>query len=475
MATTTETCKVNSNGGEVNVSASSNGRAPPSEDVNGEVNCQTKKAKMSSGDNNEVVTVVVGTQWGDEGKGKVVDMLALSAEVVCRCQGGNNAGHTVVVDDIVYDFHLLPSGIVHPACDVVIGNGVVVNLPELFNEIEKNEGKGLTILEKRLKISNRAHLVFDLHLKLDGVQEMKRGRNSIGTTKKGIGPTYASKATRNGLRICDLVGDFEYFAEKFTNLMEYHNTACPELEIDVEAELLKYKKLREKVLPFVVDTVLFINKAIESGRKILIEGAQSTMLDIDFGPYPYVTSSNCSVGGVCTGLGIPPRNIGNVYGVVKAYLTRVGSGGFPTELLNETGDLLQKRGHEFGVTTGRRRRIGWLDMVMLRYSHMINGFSAVAITKLDIMDVLEEVKIGVSYTLNGKPMESFPASDEDLKRVEVEYITLPGWMSSTEEVRIFADLPENARNYVRKIEELLKVPVKWIGVGKSRASMIQVF
>ncbi|XP_014786575.1 adenylosuccinate synthetase [Octopus bimaculoides] len=467
--------KVNSSFNKV---ADTNGGTSQAAEFNGDVDClqqqqtKTKKAKMT---NEDVVTVVVGTQWGDEGKGKVVDILAMSADVVCRCQGGNNAGHTVVVDDVVYDFHLLPSGIIHPTCDVIIGNGVVVNLPELFHEIEKNAAKGLTNWQNRLKISNRAHLVFDLHMKLDGVQEMKRGRNSIGTTKKGIGPTYASKATRNGLRICDLVGDFNLFTERFKNLIDYHNTSCPELTWNVEEELGKYKLLREKVKPFVVDSVLYLNNAIKNGRKILIEGAQSTMLDIDFGPYPYVTSSNCSVGGVCTGLGIPPRNIGNVYGVVKAYLTRVGAGGFPTELLDDLGDLLQKRGAEFGVTTGRRRRIGWIDMVMLRYSHMINGFSAVAITKLDILDVLKEVKIGITYKLDGKPIESIPASDEDLKRVEVEYLTLPGWLTSTENVRKFEDLPENAQKYVRKIEELLNVPVKWIGVGQARSSIIQVF
>ncbi|XP_052271930.1 adenylosuccinate synthetase-like [Dreissena polymorpha] len=406
------------------------------------------------------VTVVLGTQWGDEGKGKVVDMLATSADVVCRCQGGNNAGHTVVVGDKKYAFHMLPSGIVNPNCTAVIGNGCVVHIEQLLAEVNKAVANGLADWRTRLLISNRAHIVFDLHQKVDGLQESGRGKDLIGTTKRGIGPAYSSKATRNGLRMGDLVGDFECFSNRFEALVEYFKKHHTGLEIDVESELKKYKDLAEQIRPLVVDTIPYLNKAITSGKTVLVEGAQSNVLDIDFGLYPYVTSSNCSIGGVCTGLGIPPHVIGDVFGVVKAYTTRVGSGGFPTELFCEKGELLSSRGHEFGVTTGRKRRVGWLDMVMLRYSAMINGFTAVAITKLDILDVFEEIKIGVAYSIEGeKVTDSFPATDEVLKKVEVEYLTLPGWKTNTEDVRKFADLPGEAQAYVRKIEELMGVPV----------------
>ncbi|KAK3608663.1 hypothetical protein CHS0354_042675 [Potamilus streckersoni] len=419
------------------------------------------------------VTVVLGTQWGDEGKGKVVDMISHKADIVCRCQGGNNAGHTVVVGKKEYAFHILPSGVVNPDCVAVIGNGCVIHLKQLFEEIEQNEVKGLRICPSRLQISNRAHIVFDIHQKADGLQESVRGKNLIGTTKRGIGPAYSSKATRNGLRICDLIGDFGIFSEKYQHLVEYFMQRYPNLEVNVEADLKELSELRDRIRPFVTDTVLYLHDAVKEGKKILIEGAQSSILDLDFGLYPYVTSSNCSVGGVCTGLGIPPHEIGEVYGVVKAYLTRVGSGGFPTELDNEHGNLLVDRGHEYGVTTGRRRRVGWLDIVMLRYSNMINGFTAIAITKLDILDVFEEIKIGVAYIIDGQRMESsFPATDEDLKKVTVEYITLPGWKKNTENVRSFKELPKEAQNYVNKIQELMGVQVKWIGVGKARDSII---
>ncbi|CAG5119811.1 unnamed protein product [Candidula unifasciata] len=417
------------------------------------------------------VNVVLGTQWGDEGKGKVVDMLAADADICCRCQGGNNAGHSVHVQDKHYAFHLLPSGVIYPSCKGVIGNGVVINLPDLFKEIEKN---ALDNLENRLVISDRSHLVFDLHQLVDGMLEDGRGHKLIGTTKKGIGPAYASKATRNGLRICDLLGDFVKFSEKFTHLVDHFKQMYPELIVDIDSDLTLYKELAERVRPMAKDTVSYLHTAILENKRILVECAQSTILDIDFGLYPYVTSSNCSVGGVCTGLGIPPHCVGEVYGVVKAYLTRVGSGGFPTELNNEQGELLQKRGGEFGVTTGRPRRCGWLDLAMLQYSNMINGFTGLAVTKLDILDVFEEIKVGVAYILNGEKLNTFPASDDDLRKVEVEYKTLPGWNTSTEHARKFSDLPLNAQRYVRTIESYIGVPVRWVGVGKDRDSIISI-
>ncbi|KAG9472230.1 hypothetical protein GDO78_020663 [Eleutherodactylus coqui] len=372
------------------------------------------------------VTVVLGAQWGDEGKGKVVDLLAQDADIVCRCQGGNNAGHTVVVDSVEYDFHLLPSGIINPKVTAFIGNGVVIHLPGLFEEAEKNLKKG--------------H-VFDFHQAADGIQEQERqeqaGKN-LGTTKKGIGPVYSSKAARSGLRMCDLVSDFSEFSKRFEVLAKQYKSMYPSLEINIEGELNKLK---------------------------VFHG----------GTYPFVTSSNCTVGGVCTGLGIPPQSIGDVYGVVKAYTTRVGIGAFPTEQNNDIGDMLQTRGHEFGVTTGRRRRCGWLDLILLRFAHMINGFTALALTKLDILDVFSEIKVGVSYKLDGVKIPHFPANQEVLNRVEVEYKTLPGWNSDTSTARTFDDLPENAKRYVHFVEESLGIPIKWIGVGKSRESMIQCF
>lgn len=421
------------------------------------------------------VTVVLGAQWGDEGKGKVVDMLAGDVDIVARCQGGNNAGHTVLVGDKEYDFHLLPSGIINSNSKSIIGNGVVIHLPQMFEEIKKNEDKGLKHIKDCLLISDRAHLVFDFHQQADGLQEQEKGGKSLGTTKKGIGPTYSSKATRNGIRIADLIGDFQVFSEKFRILVSSYQRLLPDLNVDVEEEIEKYKAYAEQVRPLVIETVSYLHAAIKSDKSVLVEGANAAMLDIDFGTYPYVTSSNCSIGGVCTGLGLPPSLIGNVYGVIKAYTTRVGDGPFPTEQLNETGDLLQTRGGEIGVTTKRKRRCGWLDIPVLRHTHMVNGYTAVALTKLDILDVLPEIKVGVSYRLNGKELNYFPTSTSDLAAVEVEYVTLPGWMTSTENVRNFEDLPKNAQKYVELLEQQLGVPVRWIGVGKDRDSMIQLF
>ncbi|XP_021535394.1 adenylosuccinate synthetase isozyme 1 isoform X1 [Neomonachus schauinslandi] len=451
------------------------------------------------------VTVVLGAQWGDEGKGKVVDLLATDADIISRCQGGNNAGHTVVVDGREYDFHLLPSGIINTKAVSFIGNGVVVHLPGLFEEAEKNEKKGLKDWEKRLVISDRAHLgkhtragpvpitlclslawghspgraVFDFHQAVDGLQEVQRqaqeGKN-IGTTRKGIGPAYSSKAARTGLRVCDLLSDFDEFSARFKNLARQHQSMFPSLEVDVEGQLKRLKGFAERIRPMVRDGVYFMYEALHgTPKKILVEGANAALLDIDFGTYPFVTSSNCTVGGVCTGLGIPPQNIGEVYGVVKAYTTRVGIGAFPTEQINEIGDLLQSRGHEWGVTTGRKRRCGWLDLMILRYAHMVNGFTALALTKLDILDALDEVKVGVSYKLNGKRIPYFPANQEILQKVEVEYETLPGWKADTAGARKWEDLPPQAQNYVRFVENHVGVAVKWVGVGKSRDSMIQLF
>ncbi|XP_013101206.2 adenylosuccinate synthetase [Stomoxys calcitrans] len=421
------------------------------------------------------VDVVLGAQWGDEGKGKVVDMLALDVDIVCRCQGGNNAGHTVVANGTEFDFHLLPSGIVNEKCISVIGNGVVIHLPSLFEELSKNEAKGLQKIEHRLIISDRAHLVFDFHQAVDGMQEAEKGGKSLGTTKKGIGPAYSSKATRNGIRVGELLGDFNLFSEKFKTIVATHVRLFPSINVDVEAELKRYKEYAEKIRPYVKDTICFLHTALRQGKTILVEGANAAMLDIDFGTYPYVTSSNCSIGGVLTGLGLPPQTIGEVIGVVKAYTTRVGDGPFPTEQLNEIGELLQTRGFEVGVTTKRKRRCGWLDIPLLRYTSLVNGYTCICLTKLDILDTLDEIKVAVAYKRpNGGKLDHFPGTIAELAGIDVEYAVLPGWKTCTENIRDFKQLPENAQNYVRFIEKELSVPIRWVGVGKGRESIINV-
>ncbi|XP_012868269.1 PREDICTED: adenylosuccinate synthetase isozyme 1 [Dipodomys ordii] len=414
------------------------------------------------------------------------------------CAGGNNAGHTVVVDGKEYDFHLLPSGIINSKAVSFIGPGSsglwTVGFPVELGAWRPGTSaggqpwnpahvchvpSGLKDWEKRLIISDRAHLVFDFHQAVDGLQEVQRqaqeGKN-IGTTKKGIGPTYSSKAARTGLRICDLLSDFDEFSTRFKNLALQHQSMFPTLEIDVEGQLKRLKGFAERIRPMVRDGVYFMYEALHGPpKKILVEGANAALLDIDFGTYPFVTSSNCTVGGVCTGLGIPPQNIGDVYGVVKAYTTRVGIGAFPTEQINEIGELLQNRGHEWGVTTGRKRRCGWLDLMILRYAHMVNGFTALALTKLDVLDVLGEIKVGIAYKLSGRRTPYFPANQEILQKVEVEYETLPGWKADTTSARKWEDLPPQAQSYVRFVENHVGVAVKWVGVGKSRESMIQLF
>jgi len=422
------------------------------------------------------VSVVLGAQWGDEGKGKLVDLLAEDMEVVCRCQGGNNAGHTVIVGEKAYDFHILPCGIIWEDCESLIGNGVVVHLPGFFEELEKNIAKGLTGWESRLKVSDRAHLVFDFHQAVDGLQENAReagtATTKLGTTKRGIGPTYASKMNRTGVRLADLVGNFDNFENKFRNLSANYMAGFPGLEVDQEAEIQRYRGLADRIRPLVVESVSWLHNRLNAGKRVLVEGANAAMLDIDFGTYPYVTSSNCSVGGVCTGLGLPPGRVGSVYGVVKAYTTRVGDGPFPTELTCKLGAFLQAEGREFGVTTGRPRRCGWLDIPLLRFTNQVNGYTALALTKTDILDKLEEIKIGVNYIKDGAVLDHYPSSIEQFEGLEVEYITMPGWSTSIASVRKFEDLPINAQNYVLKIEELLGVPMRWVGVGPERESMI---
>ncbi|CAO3691208.1 hypothetical protein G6F70_007211 [Rhizopus microsporus] len=416
------------------------------------------------------LTVVLGAQWGDEGKGKLSDILCGEADLCCRCAGGNNAGHTIVVNDIKYDFHMLPSGLINPNCIALIGNGVVVHLPSFFEEKAKLEAKGLNC-EGRLLLSDRAHLVFDLHQKIDGLKEVELGRGSIGTTGKGIGPTYSSKASRSGIRVHHLF-QFEEFSARFRSMVENKRKRYGNFEYDVEAELERYKELAERVRPYVIDTIPYLHEQIKAGKRILVEGANALMLDIDFGTYPYVTSSSTAIGGVCTGLGVPPSKVSKIVGVVKAYCTRVGGGPFPTEQLNEIGEHLQTVGFEFGVTTGRKRRCGWLDLVVVKYSTMINGYTSFNLTKLDILDQLPTIKVAVAYHLDGKKLESFPADLSLLEKVEVEYVELPGWMTDISKCTKYEELPENAKKYIAFIEKETGVPVEWIGVGAGRDDMI---
>mmetsp|Transcript_10290 Transcript_10290/g.15791 ORF Transcript_10290/g.15791 Transcript_10290/m.15791 type:complete len:520 (+) Transcript_10290:108-1667(+) len=419
------------------------------------------------------IDVVLGAQWGDEGKGKLVDLLSQEYDVCARVAGGSNAGHTIVVDNKKYKFHLLPSGILNEKAHCVVGNGVVVHLPSFLNELESLEKNGINS-KGRVFLSDRAHLVFDFHQHVDGRQEEKLGRHKIGTTKKGIGPAYASKISRNGIRVGDLQ-DFDYFEERFRQLCDATLRAHPGLEIDIETQLEYYKSIAPRVSEMTVDTIQYTNDQYQAGKKILVEGANATMLDIDFGTYPYVTSSNPSVGSVLTGLGVSPRKLQSIYGTVKAYCTRVGEGPFPTELEIVEGGVgmhLSQVGAEYGTTTGRARRCGWLDIPQMQYSALINGMTSLNLTKLDVLTGLSEVKIGKAYKYNNEYIDGMPASLSVFSKVEVEYEVLPGWTEDISTVKKFSDLPLNCQRYVLRVQELIGVPIRWIGVGPNRLDVI---
>jgi adenylosuccinate synthase len=421
------------------------------------------------------IDVVLGGQWGDEGKGKLVDILSQSYDVCARVAGGSNAGHTIVVDGKKYKFHLLPSGVLNPKATCVIGNGVVIHLPSFLNELDNLATMDVDYTG-RVLISDRAHMVFDFHQQVDGMCETKLGRNKIGTTKKGIGPAYASKISRNGIRIGDLQ-NWEYFEQRFRSLAAATLMAYPGLEIDVDEQLQYYKSISERVNSMTVDTIQYTNDAYHNGQKILVEGANATMLDIDFGTYPFVTSSNPSIGSVLTGLGVSPSKVSGIYGTVKAYCTRVGEGPFPTELVPTDapdciGTHLGTVGAEFGTTTGRQRRCGWLDIPQMQYSCLINGFTAINLTKLDVLTGLDEIQLGVAYKYNGKYLKSMPACLKSYSEAEVVYETLPGWTEDISNCKKFEDLPDNAQKYVLRVQELLGVPIRWIGVGHNRSDQI---
>lgn len=421
-----------------------------------------------------VVTAVLGSQWGDEGKGKIVDVLAQKFDVCARYNGGSNAGHSIKVNNVSFAFHLLPSGILNPKGKCLIGNGCVVHLPSLLNkELPSLNANGVDH-RGRLFVSDRAHLVLDLHRMIDGLNEEELGDgHKIGTTKNGIGPCYSDKMTRHGLRVCDLT-NWQLFEEKVTVLVKYVQKRFPSFQYDVPAEVIKYKEMFKQLEEMVVDGVAWIHQQHKEGKSILLEGANAAMLDIDFGTYPYVTSSSPTVGGCITGLGIPPRWIGDVIGVVKAYTTRVGEGPFPTELKEAVGKHLQEVGKERGTTTGRVRRCGWFDAVILQYTTMLNGYTALNLTKVDVLTGLDELKIAVEYKVNGKILPSVPASLEVLAQVEVTYQTMPGWKADISTCEKWEDLPAACQNYIKKLEELVGVPIKWVGVGPDRTNLISM-
>lgn len=418
------------------------------------------------------IDVVLGAQWGDEGKGKLVDVLSQHYDVCARVAGGSNAGHTIVVDSKKYKFHLLPSGILNKAATCVIGNGVVVHLPSFLKELTSLTENGIDY-KGRVLLSDRAHIVFDFHQDVDGQNEQTLGRHKLGTTKKGIGPAYASKISRNGLRVGDLQ-DWPTFERRFRDLAAYHMASHKGLVIDVEQQLEYYKSIADLIATMTVDTIDYTNKAFKDGKRILVEGANATMLDIDFGTYPFVTSSNPSVGSVLTGLGVSPNKLRGIYGTVKAYCTRVGEGPFPTELDHATGVgyHLGTVGAEYGTTTGRPRRCGWLDVPQMQYSVLINGFTALNLTKVDVLTGLEEIQVAKAYKYNGEYLSTMPASLQVLSNVEVEYETMAGWKEDISGCKTFEELPLNCQKYILRVQELIGVPIRWIGVGPNRTDQI---
>jgi len=411
--------------------------------------------------------IIIGAQWGDEGKGKLIDILAQQYDFVARYAGGANAGHTIEAQGKKFVFHILPSGLLHKNTICLIGNGCVVHLPTLIEEMKMLEKEGVN-LTGRLFISPRAHLLFDYHKKRDEVEEEGR-KKKVGTTKRGIGPAYMDKVSRTGIRAGDL-RNFSAFAQKLREQLVKWKKEFPEIKID--EELNQYKDYFDLIEPIIEDTGQMIRESLKKDKLVLIEGAQGVMLDIDHGTYPFVTSSNTTAGGACTGLGIPPSSITSVVGVVKAYVTRVGSGPFPTELDNELGERIRKVGAEYGATTGRPRRCGWFDVPVAKYAMELNGIKYFNLTKLDVLSGLNEVKIGVRYLVDGLEPSAFPFSIEFLDKVKVEYITLPGWKKSLAKCKKFTDLPLEAQKYVKTIEKLTGVKVAFIGVGPKREEMI---
>lgn len=421
--------------------------------------------------------IVLGAQWGDEGKGKMTDYLAEEANVVVRFQGGNNAGHTVVVGDKEYKLHLIPSGILYEDKLNVIGNGVVVDPKALFEEMDYLEGVGVKVTPEKLIVSDRAQLIMPYHKTLDILKEKARGKNDIGTTGKGIGPCYTDKFERCGIRVCDLMHE-DVFAEKLKENIEMKNEYITKV-LDGEAlnfeEILKeYLEFAKKLKPFVQDTSVRVYNDIKADKVVLFEGAQGMLLDIDYGTYPYVTSSNTTAGGVSSGVGIGPNMITNAVGITKAYTTRVGKGPFPTELLDETGDWIREKGHEYGVTTGRSRRCGWLDLVIVKTAARVSGLTSLAVTKIDTLAGLEKIKVCVGYKFNDTVIDYFPASLEDLAKCEPIYEEFDGWDDSVADVRSYDELPKNVKIYLDRISEFTDTKISIVGVGPKRDQTMRI-
>ncbi len=416
---------------------------------------------------------IIGCQWGDEGKGRIVDLLSGEVDMVVRFQGGNNAGHTVVKGDDEFKLHLIPSGILYPHVICVIGNGVVLNPEVLIEELDSLESKGVST--DNLRISCNAHLVMPYHIILDKADEHRLGKSKIGTTHKGIGPVYADKALRSGIRTQDLQ-DLKIFRTKLEESLKLNNIILERIygmkPLDIEEIFDKYKQYGKRIEKYIVDVTFLLCEALDKNKKVMFEGAQGTMLDIDHGTYPYVTSSSTVAGGVCVGAGIGPSRLDEVLGVVKAYTTRVGSGPFPTEENGRTGRYLREKGYEYGTTTGRPRRCGWLDAVILKYSIMINSIDSIAITKLDVLSSLKKIKICTGYKYEGKIYKDLPCHQTILHKCMPVYQEFEGWNDDISGVKNFRDLPRQAQNYIKNIERIMKVPVSMISVGAERSKII---
>ena len=421
--------------------------------------------------------IVLGAQWGDEGKGKMTDYLAEEANVVVRYQVGNNAGHTVEVGEKQYKLHLIPSGILHDEKLNVIGNGVVVDPKAFFTEIDYLKEEGVKVTPEKLIVSDRAHVIMPYHKVLDKLKEKARGKNDIGTTGKGIGPCYTDKFERCGIRVCDLI-DKEVFKEKLKDNIEMKNKYIVNVlggePLSFEEIYEEYSNYGEELKPFVKDTSVRVYNEIKEDKTVLFEGAQGMLLDIDYGTYPYVTSSNTTAGGVANGVGIGPNMITNAVGIAKAYTTRVGKGPFPTELEDETGEWIREKGHEYGVTTGRSRRCGWLDIVILKTSVRVSGLTSLAVTKIDTLAGLEKVKMCVGYKFNDEIIDYFPASLEDLAKCEPIYEEFDGWDESVANARSYEELHPNARKYLERIEELTDTRISIVSVGPRRDQTMRV-
>ena len=421
------------------------------------------------------VIAVIGAQWGDEGKGKIIDLLAEKVNMVARFSGGNNAGHTVINPYGEFAMHLVPSGIFYRHVTCIVGNGVVIDSAVLLEEIDQLKKRGVEV--DKLFISDRAHLIMPYHILLDGLEEEARGGGAIGTTRKGIGPCYMDKVGRLGIRTGDLLQK-DTFRDRLRSVLDYKNRILTRVyeaqPLSLEEIYDKYCRYGEQLAPFLRETDLMVEQALERGETVLLEGAQGTMLDIDFGTYPYVTSTSAMIGGACSGVGLSPVRIDRIYGVFKAYATRVGSGPMPTELFDDTAGLIRERAHEYGTTTGRPRRCGWFDAVVARFSARVNGFCGACLTRLDVLDALPSIKICTGYRLNGEALTRPPSNSALLAKCEPLYEELDGWQTDISGLRCLEDLPPQARSYVRRLEELTDCPINIISVGPRREQTIVV-